>query len=122
MPAREYPQENTSGGFRALDSLLESAERPGHSADLSSPKGGDSDKFTQYEFIDSKELALRWNLPESWVREQVRSRSTDPIPHIRFGKYVRFRWESPELEGWAERRIVSTSNRIVGRALGKESK
>jgi hypothetical protein len=76
----------------------------------------------QYEFIDSEELALRWNLPESWVREQVRSRSTDPIPHIRFGKYVRFRWGSPELEDWAERRIVSTSKRVVGRALGKESK
>ena len=27
-----------------------------------------------YEFLDSKELALRWNLPESWIREQVRSR------------------------------------------------
>ena len=76
----------------------------------------------RYEFIGSKELASRWNLPESWVREQVRSRSTDPLPHIRFGKYVRFRWGSPELEDWAERRIVSTSNRIVGRALGKESK
>src|SRR5215467_9453697 len=75
-----------------------------------------------YEFIDSKKLAARWNLPESWVREQVRSRSVDPLPHIRFGKYVRFRWGSPELEQWAERRIVSSSNRVVGRALGKESK
>jgi hypothetical protein len=75
----------------------------------------------QYEFIDSKELASRWNLPESWIREQVRSRSSDPLPHIRFGKYVRFRWSSPELEDWAERRIVSSSNRVVGRALGKES-
>jgi hypothetical protein len=75
-----------------------------------------------FEFIDSKELALRWNLPESWVREQVRARSADPIPHMRFGKYVRFRWGSPELEAWAERRIVSTSNRVGGRALGKESK
>lgn len=75
----------------------------------------------RYEFITSKELAARWNLPESWVREQVRTRSTDPIPHIRFGKYVRFRWGSPELEEWAKRRIVSSSNRVVGRALGKES-
>jgi predicted DNA-binding transcriptional regulator AlpA len=75
----------------------------------------------RYEFIDSKELAARWGLPESWIREQVRSRSTDPIPHVRFGKYVRFRWDSPELEDWAERRIVSSSNRAVGRALGKES-
>jgi hypothetical protein len=75
----------------------------------------------RYEFIDSKELASRWNLPESWVREQVRVRSADPLPHVRFGKYVRFRWGSPELESWAERRIVSNSNRVVGRALGKES-
>ncbi len=79
------------------------------------------DSPRRYEFINSKELALRWNLPETWVREQVRKRSTDPIPHIRFGKYVRFRWSSPELEDWAERRIVSSSNRVVGRGLGKES-
>jgi len=75
-----------------------------------------------YEFIDCKELASRWSLPESWVREQTRARPIDPIPHIRFGKYVRFRWGSPELEAWAERRIVASSNRVVGRALGKESK
>jgi hypothetical protein len=75
----------------------------------------------RYEFIDSEELASRWNLPESWVREQVRARSADPLPHVRFGKYVRFRWGSPELEDWAERRIVSSSSRVVGRALGKES-
>jgi hypothetical protein len=75
----------------------------------------------RYEFIDSKELASRWNLPVSWVREQVRTRSADPLPHVRFGKYARFRWGSPELEAWAERRIVSSSNRVVGRDLGKES-
>jgi len=80
------------------------------------------ERHRPYEFIDSKQLALRWNLPESWIREQVRSRSMDTLPHVRFGKYVRFRWGSPELEAWAERRIVSTSNRVGGRALGKESK
>jgi hypothetical protein len=81
----------------------------------------DTLKSHRYEFLDSKALALRWSLPESWVREQVRRRSSDPIPHVRFGKYVRFRWGSPELENWAVRRIVSSSNREVGRALGKES-
>jgi hypothetical protein len=75
----------------------------------------------QYEFINSKELASRWSIPESWIRDQVRSRSVDTIPHVRFGKYVRYRWGSPELEEWAERRIVSSSNRVEGRALGKES-
>jgi hypothetical protein len=62
-----------------------------------------------YEYIDSPALAARWALPESWIRDQVRSRSTDPIPHVRFGKYVRFRWGSPELDGWAERRIVGNT-------------
>lgn len=76
----------------------------------------------QYEFIDCKEMAARWNLPESWIRDQVRSRSADPIPHVRFGKYVRFRWGSPELEEWAERRIIGGSNRKSGRALEKEPK
>ena len=73
----------------------------------------------QFEFIDCPELAKRWMLPESWIREQVRFRTSDPIPHVRFGKYVRFRWGSAELDGWAERRIISGSNRKAGRILGK---
>jgi hypothetical protein len=81
---------------------------------------GQAVQIQQYEFIDSKELAARWALPESWIREQVRSRASDPLPHIRFGKYVRFRWGSPELEGWAKRRIIDGSNRNAGRILGKE--
>jgi hypothetical protein len=80
----------------------------------------DTLKRIQFEFIDCPELAARWKLPVSWIREQVRSRSTDPLPHIRFGKYVRFRWGSPELEEWAERRIITASNRKAGRILGKE--
>jgi len=71
----------------------------------------------RYEFIDAKELARRWCLPVSWIREQVRSRCTDPLPHIKFGKYVRFRWGSPELEAWAERRIIGSDN---GWALRRE--
>lgn len=56
------------------------------------------------EVIDSKELATRLNLPESWVRDAVRRRAKDPIPHLRFGKYVRFAWGSPELTEWLVRR------------------
>ena len=72
----------------------------------------------QFEFIDCTDLAERWKLPASWIRDQVRARVDDPIPHVKFGKYVRFRWGSPELEEWAERRIIA-SNRIAGRILGK---
>jgi hypothetical protein len=73
-----------------------------------------------YEFIDCEELARRWALPESWVREQVRSRAADPLPHVRFGKYVRFRWGSPEMDGWSERRMMNASSRDVGRVHKKE--
>ena len=58
------------------------------------------------EVIDSEELARRLMLPESWVREHVRRRSDDPIPHIKVGRYVRFEWGSRELlQLWARHRV-----------------
>jgi hypothetical protein len=57
------------------------------------------------EIIDTDELAKRWRLPPSWIRDQVRSRSTDPIPCYRFGRYVRFGWGSPELDQWLKSRM-----------------
>jgi hypothetical protein len=66
--------------------------------------GSDRPNRPECQFIDSRELAERWAVPQTWIRERVRARCEDPLPHVRFGKYVRFRWGSPELEGWAERR------------------
>jgi hypothetical protein len=57
-----------------------------------------------YEVIDAGELAKRWSLPESWIREQTRTRSGDPLPCVRFGRYVRFEWSSPKLVAWYDRR------------------
>lgn len=56
------------------------------------------------EIIDAEELAKRWQVPVTWIYEGSRKRTTDPIPHIRFGKYIRFQWGCPDLEGWLERR------------------
>jgi hypothetical protein len=56
------------------------------------------------EVIDAGELAKRWRLPESWIREQTRTRAVDPLPCIRFGRYVRFEWGSPKLSAWYDRR------------------
>ena len=58
----------------------------------------------RHEPVDSKELAKRWNIPESWVRDNIRERTADPIPHVKFGCYVRFEWESPQLHAWFNRR------------------
>jgi hypothetical protein len=57
-----------------------------------------------HEIINCARLAQRLTVPETWVREHVRSRSPDPIPHLKFGRYVRFVWDSPELTAWLERR------------------
>lgn len=75
---------------------------------------------TQYEFVDSLELARRLTVPVSWIRDQVRARSEDPLPHVNLGKYVRFLWGSPALEQWIRRRIVVGNNRRLGRTRRKE--
>jgi len=54
------------------------------------------------ELIDSAELAARWRVPESWIRNRTRARTPaqERIPCIHLGRYVRFEWGSPRLEGW----------------------
>jgi hypothetical protein len=74
-----------------------------------------SQRIETCEFIDSEELARRWHVPVSWMRDQVRKRAEDPLPHVSLGKYVRFLWGSPALELWIRRRIVMGNNRRLGR-------
>lgn len=52
------------------------------------------------ELITAEELAERWRIPVSWIRSHTRARTLDEIPCVRFGRYVRFRWGSTELEAW----------------------
>jgi len=72
-------------------------------------------QLNETEVIDSNELAKRLNVPETWVRSRTNlKRTNDPIPHLRFGRYVRFSWGSDTLREWLERRLVSTNG---GRSL-----
>jgi hypothetical protein len=80
-----------------------------------------SEPQADYEYLDSVQFAFRLNVSESWVRDQVRHRATEVIPHARFGKYIRFRIGGPELEFWAERRMLAGNNRVVSRAQVKET-
>jgi len=59
--------------------------------------------LTQFEMIDGPTLAQRWQMKSTWVRKQTAS-PDDPLPHVKLGRYVRFLWNSPELNGWLERR------------------
>ena len=45
--------------------------------------------------LDGAAAAQLLNLPKSWVMAEARA---DRIPHIRFGRYVRF--DAGELEAW----------------------
>lgn len=56
------------------------------------------------ELIDSAELANRWRVPESWIRNHTRARTPkrERIPCIRLGRYVRFEWGSVTLAKWLE--------------------
>ena len=78
----------------------------GQVAELRRPVSGEQPE--KIEILTAKELAERLKLPVTWVQERARSRSADGIPHMRFGKYIRFRWGSPELSAW-----------LVGRESGK---
>jgi len=65
-----------------------------------SPNGGN----VAPELIDSAELAARWRVPESWIRNRTRARTpkAERIPCIRLGRYVRFEWGSHRLKRWLE--------------------
>ena len=69
-----------------------------------------------YEVLISAELAQRLKVKESWVVDQSkRSRTSDPIPIFRLGKHRRYRWGSPELNAWLERRAgYNTQQRKAG--------
>ena len=60
--------------------------------------------LTQFEMIDAKTLADRWRVTHTWVRKHCGS--GDCIPHVRLGRYVRFLWGSPELDGWLRKRYT----------------
>jgi hypothetical protein len=61
-------------------------------------------RLTPYEMIDGPTLAERWRVPPTWVRKHVTG--NDRIPHIKMGRYVRFAWDSPELNDWLSRRYM----------------
>ena len=69
----------------------------------------------EFEVLDSSELAQRLKVKKSWIIEQSkRSRTSDPIPVFRLGKHRRYRWGSPEMNDWLNRRASHTTTRKAG--------
>ena len=48
------------------------------------------------ELLTVEELAERLRVPPSWIRARTRSRTLDPLPVVRLGRYTRFSWAAVE--------------------------
>lgn len=55
--------------------------------------------------LTPQQVAERLQVPTSWVYENTRRRAgvrySDPLPHLKIGHYLRFRWS--DVEEWIER-------------------
>jgi len=67
--------------------------------------GPDQAANNGFELLTAPELARRLAIPVSWIRNHTApsTPADSRIPHIRFGRYVRFAWNSPALTEWLRR-------------------
>jgi predicted DNA-binding transcriptional regulator AlpA len=82
-----------------------------YEVDVNAIMGGQtsSQPDTDSDFLDFRGLAAKLGTSEQWVRHNVRRTYTrDPIPHLRFGRMIRFVWDSQEMKEWIERRKTTT--------------
>ena len=56
------------------------------------------------KLIDLGELAKLWSLPKTWLHHATRVGAADPLPCVRFGKYIRIDLADPHLAAWLSRR------------------
>lgn len=63
---------------------------------------------TQDDFLTVQDVASRLRLAPSWVYDQAR-RASDPLPHYKIGKYLRFRWS--DVLVWIESRRRGSEKR-----------
>lgn len=47
---------------------------------------------TLSEILTPEDLAALLHVTPSWVHEKCRARSRNPLPVLRIGRYIRFRW------------------------------
>ena len=94
-------------------STIEQESRPSeltqHNTDIGSHLGGYGSRI-EPEYLDFNAMAQRLGTTTAWVKRNIRAKYTnDPIPHSRFGRVIRFDWESPELQAWLQRRKSTTT-------------
>jgi predicted DNA-binding transcriptional regulator AlpA len=52
------------------------------------------------KFLTVKDLAVLFNLRESWIYDRTTPNGPEVIPHVKLGRQVRFDIESEEFQAW----------------------
>lgn len=61
------------------------------------------------EILTLDEFAERYKVPKTWIYNRTRRGNPDPIPHLKVGRYVRFRVS--DVEKWFISRAQEKSER-----------
>ena len=56
------------------------------------------------EFFSTAEAAVYLKVTKAWVYDRTRAGADDPIPHLKIGRYLRFRRK--DLDRWIEKKRV----------------
>jgi len=59
------------------------------------------DRDSVLELLTVEEIAAFLRVPKSWVYERTRRRGIEKLPHVKLGKYLRFRLS--EVAAYVER-------------------
>lgn len=65
------------------------------------------------QLLTASEAAERLRVPSSWLLREARA---DRIPHVRFGRYVRF--DPDALEAWWRARVRGPQRSVPGSSPG----
>ncbi len=52
-------------------------------------------------------LAEFLGVPKTWIYDRTRVKGPEVIPHVKFGKYVRFEPESRAFQEWLDRHRIA---------------
>jgi predicted DNA-binding transcriptional regulator AlpA len=123
-PPKDSPSQSDPGETAACELREEPAPRamPRDRSYRNSPSRLGPSAFS-FEVLTSAELAQRLKVKESWVIDQSKKgRTHDPIPVFRLGKHRRYRWGSPEMDAWLERRAGNTTQQRKAGPKQKEER
>lgn len=73
------------------------------------------------KLLGVKQLSEFLGVPITWIYDRTRKSGPEQIPHIKFGKYVRFNHESDVFQQWVAGHSVGLNTQQHSQTLGTKS-